>query len=495
MQEDEGQLILKPNPGRQEEALSVPFAVQEILYGGARGGGKTFAGLLWMVEPEYVENKNYRGLVIRRNAEDLKDWLDRARSLYGAMGATITGSPATITFKSGAKIRTGHLSTDDAYTKYQGHEYQKILIEELTQIPTLDRYLRLISAARSTVPGLKPQVFATTNPGGIGHAWVKERWVDPAPPSTIFKGNDGMYRIFIPATIDDNPILLDNDPTYVKTIEALKNSDEMTYRAWRFGDWNVYVGQVFREWEPYKDGVQYHVIDRLPDGFDLSACEIYVGFDWGYNDPASFHWIAVCPEDYSGTRHVYVYRELTGNETSPEEWARQLADIFANEPIKALVMPHDTYYHKNDANTVEQRMKNEFERLKATRYPGLRVPMEFAESGTHQNRVGRQTLLHSLLAESTDGSPYLRIVSSCRNLIRTIPLLPYSQRDPETVEDKTGTPDHWYDSMTYGLYYANLRTKLRPDRQTDLKSANSYDLSSVVRRNSQRHDGGDWRSL
>lgn len=494
---DTEEIILKPNPGRQEEALIVPFDVNEILYGGARGGGKTFAGLLWMIEPEYVQNPSYRGLVVRRNAEDLKDWLDRAQSMYGAMGAHITGNPAVITFPSGAKIRTGHLSTDDAYTKYQGHEYQKILIEELTQIPTLDRYLRLISSARSTVPGLKPQVFATTNPGGVGHAWVKERWVDPAPPDTIFKGDDDMYRIFIPATMDDNPVLMANDPTYVHTIEALKDTDDMTYRAWRFGDWDVYVGQVFREWSPYKDGQPYHVIHALPENLNLDACQVYIGFDWGYNDPTSFHWIAVCPEDATGTKRVYCYRELTGNATPPEEWADRLADIINNEPIKALVMPHDAYYQKNDSNTIEQRMRNEFARLKATRYPNLNVPMEFAESGTHQNRVGRQTLLHSMLAEAPDGKPYMQVVDTCRNLIRTLPLLPYSERDPETVEDKNGTPDHWYDSLTYALYYANLNTRLRGDMRRDVKSAYTFNLDNTIQRNANRFRnlGNDWRTL
>ncbi len=491
-------IILKPNPGRQEESLRVPFWVNEILYGGARGGGKTFAGIMWMVEPNYVNNGRYRGLVIRRNSEDLKDWLDRARSVYGAMGAHIVGNPASIYFKSGAIIRTGHLNSDDAYTKYQGHEYQKILIEELTQIPTVGRYLRLISSARSTVPGLMPQIFATTNPGGVGHSWVKERWVDPSPPLHIFRGDDSMFRIFIPATMDDNPVLINNDPTYVHTIEALKKTDEMTYRAWRFGDWDVYVGQVFREWAPYKNDRPYHVIRCLPDDVNLSVCDIYIGFDWGYNDPTSFHWIAITPENSFGIRRVYIYRELTGNETSPEEWARQLADIINDEPIRALVMPHDTYYHKNDANTIENRMRNEFTRLKSVRYPNLNVPMEFAESGTHQNRIGRQALLHSLLAEAPDSIPYLQVTQNCRKLIETIPLLPYSDRDPETIEDKAGTPDHWYDSSTYGLFYARLRTKIGSDMKMDVKSAYTYDLNKTVENNAHRFNSNnniDWRTM
>ena len=166
----------RPHPGKQEEALRRNEF--EVLYGGQRGGGKTDAGLVWLTE--YIQHPRYRALVIRKNSEDLSDWIDRAAYLYQRYGARPTGKPATITFPSGAKIRTGHLKDDLAYTKYQGHEYQRILIEELTQIPDETRYLQLISSCRTSIPELIPQIFCTTNPGGLGHAWVKARFIDVA---------------------------------------------------------------------------------------------------------------------------------------------------------------------------------------------------------------------------------------------------------------------------------------------------------------------------
>ena len=105
-----------------------------------------------------------RMLVIRRNADDLADWIDRAHKMYPY--AKITGKPATIRFPSGAIIRTGHLKDDQAYTKYQGHEYQRVLIEELTQIPSEESYLKLISSCRSTIEGIEAKIFFTSNQAG-----------------------------------------------------------------------------------------------------------------------------------------------------------------------------------------------------------------------------------------------------------------------------------------------------------------------------------------
>lgn len=208
----------------------------EILYGGARGGGKTDAGIAWLLYN--VSNAKFRALVIRRNADDLKDWVDRARDMYSKVGGVISGIPPEIKFPSGAIIRTGHLKDENAYTKYQGHEYQNILIEELTHIPREDDYEKLLGSCRSTVDGLKPQVFCTTNPDGPGYQWVKERFGIPPVPRDIveLKDPNGRSRVFIPARVEDNPVLMTKDPGYVRYLESIK--DEELRKAWRNGDWS-----------------------------------------------------------------------------------------------------------------------------------------------------------------------------------------------------------------------------------------------------------------
>jgi hypothetical protein len=219
----------QPQP-KQAEALI--RAEDEVLFGGARGGGKTDAGQAWLLYD--VDHPKYRALVIRRNADDLKDWIDRARRMY--VKAEFAGNPAEIRFPSGAVIRTGHLKDENAYSKYQGHEYQKILIEELTHIPRESDYEKLLGSCRSTVPGIKPQVFATTNPDGPGYEWVKQRFSIPDEPKDIVMTRSGeRTRVFIPSKVEDNPILTTADPGYVKYLESIKDPD--LRRAWREGSW------------------------------------------------------------------------------------------------------------------------------------------------------------------------------------------------------------------------------------------------------------------
>lgn len=221
-----------PHP-KQSEALIRPEF--EILYGGARGGGKTDTGQAWLLYDK--DNPRYRALVIRKNAGDLNDWVSRAKVMFAPTKATFTVNPYQIVFPSGATIVLGHLKDDNAYEKYQGHEYHKILIEELTQIPNEKAYLQLISSCRTSNPTLTPQVFCTTNPGGRGHKWVKQRWnISGIPKKPIITRDpeSNLSRIFIPARVDDNPSIMENDPSYVLKLEALPDG---LREAWREGSW------------------------------------------------------------------------------------------------------------------------------------------------------------------------------------------------------------------------------------------------------------------
>lgn len=227
---EENKNIWMPTSVQQTALLRQEF---EVLFGGARGGGKSAAGIAWLLYD--IDIPEYRGLVIRRNADDLRDWIDRATQFYAKVGAEKKGTPVEFHFPSGAIIRTGHLADDDAYSKYQGHEYHRILIEELTQISSERNYLLLIASCRSTVEGLRPQVFMTTNPGGAGHSWVKRRFIDVADPCTPYTDMvSGRQRIFIPAKVTDNPHIMERDPDYVKMLDALPTHIR---DAWRNGSW------------------------------------------------------------------------------------------------------------------------------------------------------------------------------------------------------------------------------------------------------------------
>lgn len=273
----------KPTP-KQVEALE--RTENEVLYGGSRGGGKTDAGMAWLLYD--IQNPKYRGLVIRRNSKDLSDWVDRARQFYAHMNVQVAYNPPIFTFPWGAVIRTGHLNDANAYMQYQGHEYQRILIEELTQIPREQQYEMLISSCRSTNPELKPQIFCTANPGGPGHDWVKARFVDATTPGNRYTHPDtGRTRVFIPATVEDNPHLYDNDPDYVAMLDSLP---ERLKQQWRYGSWeDVPVeGAVFG---PYIGDIQEKgQICQVP--FE-QALPVHTSWDLGHNDSTAIWFFQV----------------------------------------------------------------------------------------------------------------------------------------------------------------------------------------------------------
>lgn len=296
-----------PHRGPQTEALS--RSEKELLYGGARGGGKTEAGLAWLAEPEYVGNPLYKGLVLRKNYDDLSDWLARAEKFYSGI-AVIQGKPPIIKFANGSFVRTGHFKDSKTFDKYQGHEYHKILIEELTKvIKSLKDYQKLLSLCRSTVPGLVPQMFLTTNPGGIGHVWTKKYFVDTSCNKTFIDPISKYSRIFIPAKVEDNPTLMKNDPDYVHFLDSLPDKLK---EAWRHGSWTAYEGQFFDEWS------DSYVCER-----DISkALTFLISLDYGYRpDPSSVGFWAVYPDN-----SVHRFDEIYKHELSYPALAQEIKE-------------------------------------------------------------------------------------------------------------------------------------------------------------------------
>lgn len=232
-----------PQEGPQTEVLLAEE--DEVLFGGARGGGKTEGGLAWLANPKYIAHPRYSALVIRRGYEDLGPWVERARHMYSGTGAVIGGNPVTIKWPRGGITRIGYWKDADTLGKYLGNEYQKILVEEITQtIETEKEYKMLLGSLRSTIPELKTQFLGTTNPGGAGHAWVKKYWVNCARNKRFFDPITGKSRLFIPSKVTDNKILCEVDPGYVKYLEGLP---ENLRKAWLEGDWDLSEGQFFTD--------------------------------------------------------------------------------------------------------------------------------------------------------------------------------------------------------------------------------------------------------
>jgi hypothetical protein len=325
-------------PGPQVVALTTPAF--EVGLGGGRGGLKSETGRAFLVkgnpgqnscpaDVSYIHHPRYRALVLRKNQTDLADWVERARQFYKPFGADIVSSPTEIRFPSEAIIVVGHMADKDSYEKYQGQEFHRILLEELTQIPDELLYLRIIMSCRSTIPELKPQVFSTFNPGGVGGGWVRKRFVDVkntktgqrVPPRTMFKDRKtGLTRIFIFSKVTDNPYLM-RDQQYVNTLMALPDAQR---RAWLDGDFDALSGQYFTDWRPNGPMVgeeQYpwarHVIPaRVLPGYWTR----WIALDWGYKHYTVALWFC---QDPNG--QVHIYRELALNGITPEEFGVELA--------------------------------------------------------------------------------------------------------------------------------------------------------------------------
>lgn len=438
----------RPNPGKQERALRIPDSVFEILYGGARGGGKTDAGIYWTIKPiarmgnmQTIKHPYFRCLVLRRSAKDLNDWLDRAERVYAAFGGRLTDrqkSP-TFVFPSGAKILVGHMKD---VSSYLGHEYQRMLIEELTQLKDELTYTKLTGSCRSTIPEIKPQIFMTTNPGGKGHGWVRRRFVSAASWDTVFMNPaTNRHAIFIPSRVEDNPKLVENDPGYVQWLEGIKMVDEKLYRMWREGEWDAFEGQVFNEWRAQVNGRPFHVFDQF--WFDLRQCERIAALDWGFRDPCSVHWLAKLPENQYGVERFVIYREVYKTEVTAKMWGTVLGNISnpqkGIDPVKYLVLPHDAYARRpEEGNTIEQILKRE-----------SGIPTKPAHNTSGGGRLNRIALMHNLLSTAPDGFPYLMVHSTCTNLTRTLPELVYDETIVEDIDG--GAEDHAFDSATYGL--------------------------------------------
>ncbi len=407
----------RPHPIQEQVLRRIEY---EVLFGGSRGPGKTDTGIVWLTKT--IKNPRSRSLVIRKNADDLSDWVDRASRLFRMEQATVAYRPAVITFPSGAIIRTGHLKDDQAYTKYQGHEYQRVLIEELTQIPDENRYLMLLGSCRSTID-IKPQIFCTTNPGGVGHGWVKRRFVDVAPPSTKYiDPNTGLSRIFIPATIDDNPTLKDKDPGYVQYLEGLKEKNLELWKAWRLGDWNTFAGQYFQEFR-----TDLHVIKPLIPSKSLVKIG---GMDWGRVAPFAFLGAAIKVEEHDGVKfnRVIIYQEVYGTDKTPREWGEIIGRHVDLEDYGSIQADNQIFTLGNDSSiSIADQFKQQnplFHKLKAA----------------SKDRVGGWENIHNWLSIAPDGLPYLLITENCLNLVRTLPELVHDDIRVEDVD--TDSEDH-----------------------------------------------------
>ena len=420
-------LVLDRPSARQEEFLLA--RKKYVAFGGARGGGKSWAvrakaALLCLKYP------GIRVMIVRRSYPEL-----RANHILPmkAMLREVAAYKDTVkefSFPNGSAILFRFAANEADLDKYQGTEVDVLFIDEATQF-TEAQFERFTACVRG-VNAFPKRVYLTCNPGGVGHGWLKRRFVDRA----FLPGENGEDYVFIKSLVTDNRALMQADPDYVRRLEALPPK---LRRAWLDGDWNVFEGQFFEEFRDdpkhYKDRRFTHVIApfEIPAGWSVVR-----SFDFGFAKPFSCDWWAI---DYDG--RAYLILQLYGCTGTPNEGVKWHPDRIFSE-IAALERTHRY--------------------LKGRRITGVADPsiwdrsrgdaiVDFAdrrgiwfEKGDNE-RIPGWMQVHYRLAFDDEGLPMVYFFSTCKDAVRTLPLQRFSPVRPEDLD--TTLEDHFPDSFRY----------------------------------------------
>ena len=394
----------------------------ETLFGGAAGGGKSYGQLVdaLLYALKYAKSKQ---IIFRRTFPDLEKSLIRVSlEFYPREAASYNSSKHIWTFKNGSIIDFGYIDSENDVYQYQSAEYDVIRFDELTHF-TEYMYTYMISRCRGANPYPK-HIKSSGNPGGVGHAWVKARFIDMGAPNQIheIKLENGKKStvIFIPSLVQDNMFLLDNDPDYVSRLELLPEKER---QALLYGDWDIFDGQFFTEFDR-----KIHVIQPFEIPKDW---RIYRARDYGLDMCATL-WIAM---DYQ--MNCYAYKELYEPDLIVSEAARKI-NAMTNEKIQIDYAPPDLWNRNKDT--------------------GKSTADIFAENGqfltkADNNRITGWLAVHEWLKIYKDeqGQPNskLKIFSNCVNLIRTLPALQHDEKNPNDVAVEPHELTHIPDALRY----------------------------------------------
>jgi hypothetical protein len=431
--EDLDNVIFRPNEGPQTDFLASPE--RDVLYGGAAGGGKSYALLADLIR--YAHLPDHRALLIRRTLDELTELIDKSKQLYPKAfpGAVFKESKSMWVFPSGATAWFSYLDRDKDVTRYQGQAFNWIGIDEITHYPTPFVWEYLRSRLRTTNPEIKPYMRCTANPGGVGGWWVKKMYIDPSPPYESFAacdidsgevykwppsheraGQALFQRKFIPARLTDNPYLM-QDGQYEAMLRSLP---EVERKRLLDGDWEVAEGAAFPE---FSRGLHVMQPFEIPIGWQR-----FRSADYGYASPSCVLWGTV---DFDG--NIYIYRELYGEGYTGERLARLILEMERTDPPMAMSILDTSCWNKTGLgpSIAETMIRNGVRWLPADR-----------------DRISGKVEVHRRLAISEKtAEPKLKIFATCTNLIRTLASIPTSKTNPEDVDTKAD--DHAYDALRY----------------------------------------------
>ena len=432
-------IIFKPNAGPQTYFLSA--SEREVLYGGAAGGGKSYAML---ADPlRYLGHPQFSGLLLRHTTEELRELIWKSQEIYPKIYPNIKWSERKMQWvaPSGARLWMSYLDRDEDVLRYQGLAFSWIGFDELTQWHTPFAWNYMRSRLRTPAADLPIYMRATTNPGGPGHAWVKKMFIDPAPAGKAFwatdidtattltypkghtkEGQPLFKRRFIPAMLSDNPYLAETGDYETMLLSLPEHQRKQLLE----GNWDIAEGAAFPEFNR-----AIHVVEPfdIPHNWvKFRAC------DYGYGSYSAVVWFAVTPSE-----QLVIYRELYVSKVLAKDLARMVIQAEANDgTIRYGVLDSSCWHKRGDTgpSLAEQMIMEGCRWRPSDRSAGSRV------SG--KNEVHRR-----LQTDPFTDMPRMVITSNCVNTIAQLPIIPLDKRNPEDIDTKA--EDHLYDAIRYGI--------------------------------------------
>lgn len=407
---------------------------RHLAFGGARGGGKS-----WALRTKAVllatKHPGITIMIIRKTYPELTT--NHIRPLKKLLNIGVKGNPIQyneskkeLRFPNGSMISFGYCNTESDTDRYQGTEVDVLFLDEATQLT--EQQIKDLNTCVRGINGFPKRTYYTCNPGGKGHGYIKRLFIDRQFVEDEYPED---YS-FIQSLVYDNDVLMKADPEYLRSLEALP---EAKRKAWLEGDWNSFVGQVFTEWrndpEHYKDKQWTHVIEP----FDIPpSWKIFRGYDHGYAKPFSVAWYAL---DHDGV--LYRIHEFygctreanTGLQLTVQEIAKRIREIESTDP-----------------NLVGRKIMGIADPAIWGTSTGESIEDMFNKCGVYNNK-GSNNRLHGLmqwhyrLAFDEHGYPMFYTFNTCPHFIRTIPILIYDEKNVEDID--TDLEDHIYDETRY----------------------------------------------
>ena len=431
-------VVFKPNPGPQTAFLAAPE--RSVLFGGAAGGGKSYAIL---ADPlRYIAHPQFSGLILRHTTEELRELIWKSQEMYPKIYPGIKWSERKLQWQhpNGGKLWMSYLDRDEDVMRYQGLSFSYIAFDELTQWATPFAYNYMRSRLRTAAPDLPVFMRATTNPGGPGHAWVKKTFIDPAPPGKSFwaidietgqtlvypkghsKEDQPLFKCrFIPSKLSDNPYLADGGDYEAMLLSLPEHQRKQLLE----GNWDIAEGAAFSEFNR-----AIHVVEpyTIPSSWTkFRAC------DYGYSSHSAVLWFAVAPDD-----SIVVYRELYVSKVIPEDLATMVLQLEEGESIRYGVLDSSCWHRRGEGPSIAEKMIMKGCRWRpADRSAGSRV-------------AGKMEIHRRLQIDQFTEQPRMVFFNTCTQIIADLPVLPLDKTNPEDINTKVNF-DHLYDALRYGL--------------------------------------------